>query len=51
MMDFKLVSVDDDVFCWALDLELDIHGSLVGKGALKFQVVQGQVIVDGFNTG
>lgn len=50
MMDFELVRVDNDFCCWTLDLELDFYCSLVAKGALQFQIVQGDVIVGGFDT-
>ena len=39
-MNFELVSVDNDFFCWALDLNLDLHRSFVAKGVLKFKIVQ-----------
>lgn len=49
VMNFELMSVDNDCFRWALHLKLDFHCTMIAKGTLQFQLVQRDVVVDWFN--
>lgn len=48
-MDLKLMSIQDNLLCALSDLGENGDRSLVGEGPAKFEIVDGNAIIDGLN--